>query len=142
MKKILRCILALTIALIMFTAPSIAQAAPIPNILESFDDSKLFQFSPAYNVNGGPSIHLKDITNSTGEFFVPAGKTFNFSVALASNSTFTILIRTRNQIISHGFHEGSFAILTTEPRLSDEYYTVTITPVNSLSINEYYFSYY
>lgn len=138
MKKIFSRILAITLIITLFSSPSVAKAATILPILTQDSGSfREYDYSPYYNVTSQTT--LTDITTTNGQWFVPAGKTFNFECNLNVVSSFTVYIFQNDQIfLTLPMTAGHFANTFT-PKSFDAYYKIIIVPSSSnVAITQYF----
>ena len=105
MKKKLKKLMVLTWVAAIFIMPaSTALAASDPVVLYDSDEATFIDYLPdPLHVAGGGyhPVLLKDLTESSGDWYVPVGKSFNFTFwTQEPNTTVRIIIYKNSSIVS------------------------------------------
>ncbi len=138
MKKVLSSILAIALVVVLFSAPTTAQAASsLPTLSVDVGGFRQYQYTPYYNVT--TTTTLLDITTSNGQWYVPAGQTFNFECNLTGTSTFTVYIFQNDQIFLTLPMTANHFANTFTPKSFNAYYKILIVPTaGNVAVTDYY----
>lgn len=100
MKKILSRILAVAFAIVLFSAPSVAQAETSGlTLVYNTDNFKMYQYLPdPLHLIKNDDTSLPDFTTNDWNWHVPAGKSFTISCNFKQACDFTYLISVNNQL--------------------------------------------
>jgi hypothetical protein len=144
MKKMLRKIMVLALAATLFVMPaSTALAASQPVVLNDADGNTLIGFQPdPLSLQGGGSNFwfLDDITSTDLNWYVPAGKSFNFQIFTNEANT-----TTRIQIFRNGTKVSDYVSSSTSygysfrnaPESNDVSWSFCICPYTDMTIAYY-----
>ena len=95
MKKVLSRILAIALAIVLFSAPSTAQAASTtstPTLIVFTDNLKYYDYRPDSYDLGTSSIVLTDLFGSNGDWVVPAFSRLSFSIDFQTSTKYRITV--------------------------------------------------
>ena len=143
MKKILSRVLAMALALLLFTAPSTVSAASTTSTpVLTYTDGilKMYKFQPdAYYLTPGNTLQLRDITASDGRWYVPAGRAPVFVAWLADFGDLRVRVADRNSqlVYDSGSVYSNSHVVSLPAKSIDEYYIVWITAQSGLEIEGY-----
>ncbi|BCJ98130.1 hypothetical protein [Anaerocolumna chitinilytica] len=146
MKKVLSRILAVAIAIVLFSSPSIVQAASNPVLIYDEYDLKVFELQPdPYKLIAGQSVTLENTTSGNGWWYVPAGYTVKLGYFLDNPGyhqmkVFRSGVNGENTMVyydSQMTNDGYPSVLI--PPQSEGYrYLVTATAYSNITISQYW----
>lgn len=144
MKKILRRIAVLVFIATLFVMPSTTALAASTPVVEFDSDgftSILYQPDPLFIAGGGSNVQvLSDIRNTTGTWYVPAGKTCYFAFFTSEvNTTFRFVMYKNGVYVSDYVYTSTMngKQFNITPEGSNNYWTFIIIPYSDLTLKSY-----
>lgn len=141
MRKVLSRVIAVALAIILFSSPSIAQASTIPVLIvdDATNGITVYQYQPTYTLKANSSLTLDNYKAADSYWTVPAGKTFSVDLAFTSG-TFRLLIAkvgsgtfyTETITVGPGGYGHTFPAST-----SDAKYQIWITAYTDVTLDFY-----
>lgn len=139
MKTFLKRFIALTLAVLLFVAPSTAIAASTPELIYSDGSMKWFVYEPS-PLQIKNATHLKDTTTSDGTFYVPAGKNLKITIIFADESAYRVMIYPSvGSAIIGNIEEGPSVSIDIPAYNVGINYKVMISAISLLSVTDYLF---
>ncbi|SHO46861.1 hypothetical protein [Anaerocolumna xylanovorans] len=139
MKKILSRILAVALAVVLFSAPSTAQAATVPICINISDSTKAFFYNPSLEVSQYQEVVLEN--ENHGYFNVPAGNDFSFLLGLGDTEYHSYRLSIYK--VNYGLYFDSQIITDRFPRYTipksstDASYVVVLKAYTDLTVDTY-----
>lgn len=142
MKRVLSRILAIAIAIVLFSAPSTAQAASSSLTLVRNDSGvKIYQWLPdPFHITQGNYNTLADFTTSDWKWHVPANKSFNFWFNFTQACNYTYIVNVNGETYIYKSVVGSNGTEFTIPASSTDsiVYVLVIADSGNVYQDAYY----
>ena len=139
MKKLLKRIIAFAFVAILFTTPSIAQAATIDHV-EEYEDMKRIYYSPndLLVINSGSTAALKNNTNGGNWYFQP-GRSSHVGFELIMPADFNVILYKSGSgggtVLKTDFYNSSGAGVTFDVFIEEPgNYVIILEPLNGTMV--------
>lgn len=142
MKKVLSRIIAIALAVILFSAPSAVQAETSGlTLVYNTGNFKMYQYLPdSLHLLKNDDTSLPDLTTSDWNWHVPAGKNFTISCNFKQACDFTYLVSVNNQLytLTDLKNRGYFDLMLPALPTDSVVRVVLIAATDNVYIDSYY----